>query len=220
MTTEKLTYRSRDGLSIEAELDAPPDEKAALVLCHPHPKMGGTMHAPLLLALRDELCACGWTVLRFNFRGIGASEGEPSLGAQEVDDAIGAVALLRERAQERIAIAGWSFGAAVAVRAAAEDDSLVGCVGIAPAVRPQQDVTIGLPRPDELDLGVPLLFVCGANDEVVSAAECRDWVAAFDHGDYVEMASANHFFWGRYDKLTATVAGWLDERVRGRPPQR
>ena len=213
MNTARLTLSTSDGLSIEAALDAPPRSKAGIVLCHPHPQMGGTMNAPLLVALRDELVAREWTVLRFNYRGIGESEGEASLGVEEVDEATAAVEFLRARSPRPAAIAGWSFGGAVAVRAAAEDDSLVGCVGIAPSVEPKPDVSAGLPPPDDLDLGVPLLFVCGHNDDVVSPAACREWTSAFAHGDYVEVPAANHFFWGKYERLTAIVSDWLDARL-------
>ncbi|MFN2490316.1 MAG: alpha/beta hydrolase [Actinomycetota bacterium] len=213
--TERLTFRSEDGLSIEAELDAPPNAKAGLVLCHPHPQMDGTMNAPLLLALRDELTSRRWIVLRFNFRGVGASEGESSLGGAELAETRAAIAVLRRRdAELPLAIAGWSFGGAVAVRAAAEDDSLVGCVGIAPAVRAEPDVTDGLPPADELDLGVPLLFVCGAQDEVVDPEDCRAWSEAIEHADLVEVEAANHFFWGRYAKLATIVTDWLDGKLK------
>lgn len=185
-----------------------------LVLCHPHPRMGGTMNAPLLLALRDALLGRGWAVLRFNFRGIGASEGTCSTGEDEVADAMGAVSEARRRAPGTpVALAGWSFGAAVAVRAAALDDSLLGCVAIAPAVQPKRDVTAGLPAAEDLDLGVPLLFVCGRNDAVVAAADCRRWIEAVEASDLVEIEGANHFFWGRYDQLTNAVGEWLCARV-------
>ncbi|HEX2050233.1 MAG TPA: alpha/beta hydrolase, partial [Actinomycetota bacterium] len=117
------TLRSDDGLALEAAIDEPGRPPvAAVVVCHPHPRMGGTMDAPLLLALRDALVARSWAVLRFNFRGVGASEGEASDGIAEVADARGALAEARRRWPDApLALAGWSFGAAVAVRAEAGD---------------------------------------------------------------------------------------------------
>ncbi len=129
MSTDEVTFESSDGLTLEAILDDPDEPRAALVLCHPHPKMGGTMNAPLLAALTARMTGDGWTVLRFNFRGIGKSEGDATTGIDEVQDAKGAIAYMRHRTPDLpLAIAGWSFGAAVAIRTAAEDDSLVGCV--------------------------------------------------------------------------------------------
>jgi uncharacterized protein len=185
-----------------------------VVMCHPHPNMGGTMNAPLLLALGDDLTARGWAVLHFNFRGVGASEGRPSDGTDEVADAAAAIAEARTRARDApVALAGWSFGGAVAVRAAERDDSLAGCAVVAPAVRPKQGVTAGLPPAEDLDLGVPLLFVCGANDTVVSPEDCKTWIDGVPAGSYVEIAGANHFFWGRYEKLCSVVGDWLDHTL-------
>ena len=169
------------------------------------------MNAPLLLALRDAFTRRGWAVLRFNFRGIGTSEGESSIGLEEVDDAAGALASARERwAGVPIVLAGWSFGAAVAVRLAERDDSLAACVAIAPAVRAQENVTAGLPAPFDAELDVPLLVVCAANDEVAPCSDCEDW-ARQARADSRTISGANHFFWGKYERLAAELEQWLDE---------
>ena len=214
MSTDEVTFESSDGLTLEAILDDPDEPRAALVLCHPHPKMGGTMNAPLLAALTARMTGDGWTVLRFNFRGIGKSEGDATTGIDEVQDAKGAIAYMRHRTPDLpLAIAGWSFGAAVAIRTAAEDDSLVGCVAIAPAVKEKPEVTAGLPPPDEMDLGVPLLIVAAANDELVETEDCKAWVAGIPHAKVVVIPAANHFFWAKYDSLGDEVAGWLNGSI-------
>lgn len=204
-----LRIRSTDGLGLEAILDTPPEPRATLVLCHPHPKMGGTMNAPLLTAVADDLVRREWAVLRFNFRGIGASEGEHGLGIDEVADALGAVAEAKERFDAPVAIAGWSFGGAVAIRAAAATPSLAGVIGIAPAISSKPGITAGLPDPEGVDLGPPLLIVCGANDELVDPEEARAWTSTVG-GRFVEMKGANHFFWAKYDALADVVGDFLD----------
>ena len=211
--TESLTITSRDGLSLEAALDAPDAPRAVLVLCHPHPQMGGTMNAPLLLALRDGMLARGWAVLRFNFRGNGASEGVSGTGVDEVADAGGA-ADYAATAFDGLprAVAGWSFGAAVAVRLAATDASFVGCAAIAPAVDEKPGITAGLPPPGRLGVEVPLLVVYAANDKQVSPDACSAWGSAAG-ADVVRVAGANHFFWAKYDQLSKIVGDWLDERL-------
>ncbi|HEX2295008.1 MAG TPA: alpha/beta fold hydrolase [Actinomycetota bacterium] len=211
--TEELTVRSRDGLALEAELDAPESPKAVLVLCHPHPQMGGTMNAPLLLAVRDEMVRRGWAVLRFNFRGIGSSEGEPGTGVDEVADAGGAadhVAARFEGAPR--AVAGWSFGGAVAVRLAATEPAFVGCVAIAPAVDEKPGITAGLPPPARLSVEIPLLVVYAANDKQVAPEACSAWGEAAG-ADVVRVEGANHFFWAKYEQLSKIVGEWLDERL-------
>jgi uncharacterized protein len=212
--TETLTITSRDGLALEAALDGPAEPAAVLVLCHPHPQLGGTMSAPLLLALADELAAAGWAVVRFNFRGIGRSGGESSTGEAEVADSGGALDYARERFPGLpVAIAGWSFGAAVAVRTAAEDPDLAACVAIAPAVRPKEGVTAGLPDPSGLNLRMPVLLICGANDHLVDPADCTAWAEAVDAAEVEVMKGANHFYWGKYDDLAERVVGFLTDAI-------
>lgn len=208
----RLTITSTDGLTLEAVLDAPADPRAALVLCHPHPRMGGTMNAPLLVALVQHLVSEGWAVLRFNFRGIGDSEGIAGIGHDELADAAGAVADIRARYDLPTAIAGWSFGGAVAIRTAARHPELTAIVGIAPAVKEKEGITAGLPSPDEISLAGELLVVVGVNDELVDPADARAWTEAAG-GHYVEMKGANHFFWGKYDDLSTTVAAFLEDAL-------
>jgi len=206
----RTTFSSRDGLSLEAELDAPAAAHAGLVICHPHPRMGGTMDAPLLLALRDALTARGWVVLRFNFRGVGASEGTSSTGEEETTDAGGAIDFLRRRSGDLpIAIAGWSFGAAVALQVAAAEPDMIACVAMAPPVNPKPGITSGLPP--ELRVEIPVLVVSGANDEVVSPSDCAAFVDRLPNARYVELAGANHFFWAKYDDLAGVVTNFLDD---------
>lgn len=206
--TESITLRSADGLTLEAELDRSEDAGATVVICHPHPKMGGTMNAPLLIALRDDLVSRGWNVLRFNFRGIGSSEGTSSTGSEELQDAAGAVMHARSLGVP-IALAGWSFGAAVALRTSAVEEDLLGCVAIAPAIDEKPGVTEGVPS--GVEPRCPVLLVVGANDELVEPQRGQAW--ASDHGATFEsMKGANHFFWAKYETLTTTVGDWLDAR--------
>lgn len=204
-----MTIRSRDGLALEAEIDRADGAKATLVLCHPHPKMGGTMNAPLLLTIRDEMVARSWNVLRFNFRGVGTSEGEKETGTPELQDALGAVDEARKLGAP-VALAGWSFGASVAIRLTGELDDLLGCVAIAPGIDVKPDITEGVP--DDVQPRCPVFIVIGHNDEQVSPARAREW--ADRHGaTFEEVKGANHFFWAKYDDLTELVCNWLDERI-------
>jgi alpha/beta superfamily hydrolase len=214
MTDERIVCRSTDGLDLEAVVQESSSPTRAFVFCHPHPQMGGTMNAPLLLAVQERLVSGGWAVLRFNFRGIGSSEGESSDGIPEVADAEGAVATARERWPGLpIAIGGWSFGAAVAIRVALRDPALAACTAIAPAVIPRPGITAGVPDPEEASFSSPVLVVCGSNDKQVTTAEVKEWAERVG-ARYVEVAGANHFFWGKYDQLAGIVAGWLDEVVQ------
>lgn len=162
------------------------------------------MDAPLLLALRDEMTSRGWAVARFNFRGVGSSEGAFANGEDEVADAGGALDFARRRLGDLpVALAGWSFGGSVALRVAAAEPDVVACVAIAPAIAPKET----------LPIQAPVLVICGSNDEQVSPADCRALADRLPNARYVEVPGANHFFWAKYDVLTRAVATFLDEVV-------
>lgn len=211
--TSNTWLRSTDGLALEAAIDEAADPEGIVVFCHPHPKMGGTMNAPLLVAVTAFLNERAWEVVRFNFRGIGASEGDASTGEAEVADARGALAFARtHRPRLPLALMGWSFGGAVALRTAALEPDLRACIAIAPAITPKPGITAGVPPARELDVKVPLLVVCGANDQQVEADACRAW-AREAGAEYIEMRGANHFFWAKYDDLAGAVAGYLARQL-------
>jgi uncharacterized protein len=202
-----VKVESIDGLVLEAELDRPESARKIAVICHANPQMQGTMRSPLLLAIRDSLAVLEWGVLRFNYRGVGTSEGEFGGGSGEVADALGALNAARSEISGPIVLIGWSFGGAIAVRAAAQDGAVSACVAIAPAVE-----ATDLSAAGELGLSAPILVVCGANDDTVSPESCRMWADA-SQAEYVEIPAANHFFWAKYEALTATIARWLEKVV-------
>ena len=210
MITEETAFQSSGGIVLEGAVDLPGASAAAIgILCHAHPKMGGTMNAPLLLAVRDELVGRQWGCLRFNFRGVGKSQGAPGRGIDEVADVAAATGVVRKRFPEvPYALLGWSFGAAVALRQAAADDAAVACVAIAPAVRERPGLTAGLARAGAGTFAHPVLVVVGSNDRETPAEHAREWATGAG-ADYREVAGANHFFWAKYDQLASLIADWL-----------
>jgi len=125
--------------SLEARVRAASHAVRAVVLCHPHPLYGGSMHSPVPLAIAKNLSEhddgrIAW--LRFNFRGVGSSEGTYDEGRGEVDDARAAIAFIRAAAPSaRIAVCGHSFGSWVGLRAAALESSVDRALLIAPSAR-------------------------------------------------------------------------------------
>lgn len=211
MISETVAVTTADGVTLEGALDSEGSPGASLLLCHPHPQMGGTMNAPLLLALREELLPRRWAVLRFNFRGIGGSRGESGTGEAETHDVRAGLAFLRSRFPGLpLAIAGWSFGAAVAVNVACDDHDLAGCVAIAPAVSAKPGITAGIPAPDLCDISCPIMVVVGSNDDQVSPTECKQWSHGMHGATFIEVPGANHFFWAKYETLTSIIAEFLD----------
>ena len=216
--SEALTISSIDGLTLEARVDAPSQPVGVVVACHPHPQAGGTMNAPLLNALTEALMAQERAVVRFNFRGIGASEGSPGDGTAEVADALGAVAFARERYEDLpLALLGWSFGASVAIRIAGEVEGLEAIVAIAPPVAGRSGYSVGLP--ESLASDAPVLVIAGANDTHTDPDAQRAW-AEKTGARFVSLKGANHFFWAKYDDLAEVVTEFLagpDEEPASRP---
>src|SRR5271169_6196318 len=102
----------------------------AAVVCHPHPLYGGTLHNKVVFHAMKALNSFGYPVLRFNFRGTGLSEGEHSNGIGEVEDVRAALDWLEREFNLPIIFAGFSFGAAVGLRAAYADDRIPAVIGV------------------------------------------------------------------------------------------
>ncbi len=206
--SEAVVFRSTDSLELEGAIDEAPDPRGVVVFCHPHPKDGGTMNAPLLEAVSESLVAAAWNVVRFNFRGVGASDGTSGDGTAEVADAQGALSFARERfGSLATVLGGWSFGASVAVRTATDQD-VAAVIAIAPPVEGRTGYSVGLPQ--TVDLDVPLLVISGANDKQTAPDQQREW-AARNRARYIELRGANHFFWGKYDDLAVGITSFLEQ---------
>lgn len=148
----------------------------------------------------------GFTALRFNFRGTGASEGSYDEGLGELDDALAALEWLRsETASGPRWLAGFSFGAAIAIRAAVID-KVDGLVSVAPAV---SRFASGLDRQPEC----PWLIVQGDEDELVGIDETIDWLNGLEPGpELVVLAGAEHFFHGRLIELRDVVERFVTKK--------
>jgi alpha/beta superfamily hydrolase len=214
MTVEPLSFQSADGLALEGELHKPPAPVGAIVICHAHPRMQGTMKSPLLIAIAEDCVRRDLGVLRFNFRGVGNSEGTGSDGIDEVADVMGAIDLARKTFPEHpFGLAGWSFGGAIAARSAAQADGISACALVAPSTVERPGAIAALPPARELGLKCPTLVVCGSNDKVVLPADCRAWAEDARDVRYTEINAANHFFWAKYDALTEIVGSFLQDQI-------
>ena len=117
MSTRRITIKSDGGL--EAILNEQ-GRRGGVVICHPHPLFGGSMYNNVVEAVEEGFVLSGFSTLRFNFRGVGDSEGAYDEGNGEVNDVIAACKFMRDLpgAGGRLVLAGYSFGAWVASRAA------------------------------------------------------------------------------------------------------
>jgi uncharacterized protein len=171
----------------------------AAVICHPHPLFGGTLHNKVVHTLARTLRAAGAATLRFNFRGVGASEGTHDGGAGEIQDALAAVAWARVRwPGAPLVLAGFSFGGAVAIQAAGAAGP-AWLITVAPAVDRVNLEQLELPRCD-------WLVVQGAADDVVAADSVVQWMARWAPQARVRvLTGVGHFFHGRLHELQACL---------------
>ena len=189
--------------AIECAIDKPADGTARglAVLCHPHPLHGGTMDNKVVQTLARAFVGLGYTAVRFNFRGIGLSQGAWDEGRGEVDDASAVIQAHRLPGQALV-VGGFSFGGYVASHAAARlpaEQAAERVVLIAPAVA---NFTLAAVPADTL-------VVHGEADDVVPLAACFDW-ARPQSLPITVLPGAGHFFHGQLPVLKQIVVGaWL-----------
>lgn len=207
--TEDLTLTTHDGLALTAELATADEPRAAMVLCHPHPQAGGTMRSLVISALFGALPTIGVTCLRFDFRGVGTSEGVYDEGDAERLDARAAVGALYDRIPEGLplVLAGWSFGADVAL--SVHDAAVRAWLAIACPLRYVHalDALDDDPRPKWI--------VLAEHDEVRDPAEVRPEVERWPNTTITVVGGASHFFVGRTDRLVTLATGLVDALTAG-----
>ena len=192
---------------LEAMLELPNEQDPVgnAVICHPHPQHGGTMHNKVAHTLARAFVRLGFAALRFNFRGTERSEGEYDDGNGELDDALAAIAWMRERDPETpMWLAGFSFGAAIAVKAAVATQ-VDGLVSVAPAI---SRFASGLDAQPQC----PWLIAQGDEDELVDVEETVEWVDGLDPGpELLIIPGGEHFFHGRLMELREAVSEFVEE---------
>lgn len=190
---------------LEAVLEVAPEHApiGSVVVCHPHPQQGGTLQNKVVHTLARSFMRLGFAALRFNFRGTGQSEGEFDEGNGELDDALVAIEWMRCRdSQSPVWVAGFSFGAAIAVKAAVAT-RVDGLISVAPAVA---RFATGLKsQPD-----CPWLVIQGDQDELVDLEETIKWLNSLEPGpELLIVPGGEHFFHGRLIELRDSVSEFV-----------
>jgi len=203
--TEKLRLHGAAGV-IEAQRDVPPDGAASrgvAVIAHPHPLFGGTMDNKVVQTLARAFVASGWTAVRFNFRGVGASEGAHDEGRGETEDF--AAVLAQVAPDGPVAVAGFSFGGFVTVNAlpalwAAREVQQVVLVGTS--------VARVVPPPLPEGALERTVVVHGEADDTVALSAVMDW-ARPQSLPVTVVPAGGHFFHGQLPLLKNLVARHL-----------
>jgi len=209
------------GLTLEAALALPAGARAGVVVCHPHPQYGGDMDSPVVTATAQACAGAGLAALRFNFRGVGDSGGAWDEGRGEQDDVRAALAHLRNRLPPAapLALAGYSFGAAMSAAVAGAGEPLAGLALVAPplAMRPWQP-------PASLAVRGPVLLLAGSADQYCPAAALAALGRALPRATVTVLDGVDHFFFGGLDRLASAAGSWAaaiswdgGRRGRGEP---
>jgi alpha/beta superfamily hydrolase len=196
---------------LEAILWTPPAGAAppfAALVCHPHPLFGGTMHNKVIYQAAKSLSSLGLPVLRFNFRGAGASAGTHDRGRGEQGDVRAALDFLAaEFRGVPLLLAGFSFGSWVGLRVGCEDQRVTHLIGLGAPVNDSDFSYLS-------ECAKPKLFVQGGNDQFGALDKLTALVASLP-GDnrVVEVPGVDHFFTGKLDELDRAITSWVSERV-------
>lgn len=206
MNEERTSFSSAE-LSLEAMIARPASTiQHGAVVCHPHPLYGGSMFNNVVESALEAMWRLGWATLRFNFRGVGRSEGVHSGGDGEADDAVAAVHFLASElglAPQTIALAGYSFGAMAAIRAAASLPDLRALILIALPLR--------MAAGDALDkLAVPVILAAGDSDDYCPATQLETLQQTLGSRGQVQIIrGSDHFFGGYEAQLTEALEPML-----------
>jgi uncharacterized protein len=191
------------GPELEARVRAPAGATRGVVLCHPHPLYGGSMHSPVPLAIAKRIAEArgdAVAVLRFNFRGVGGSAGAYDDGRGEVDDVRAALAELRGRSpRARITVCGHSFGSWVGLNAARGDGGVDRVALVAPSTR-----FFSFDAAAARGAAEQIAIFIGDQDEFCDVPEARALASALD-AEITVLEGFDHHFTRSRRALADTV---------------
>ena len=214
-TQQDIFFQSGE-LAIEATIHLPSETGRfpGVVICHPHPRYGGDMYNVIVATLARSLCDAGIAALRFNFRGVDMSEGSFDGGIGEIQDAeeaISYLSLCENIDASRVGIAGYSFGAAVALAAAGRSNLAQAVATVACPSRVFNEMSAQ-------ELLIPKLLMLGEHDHDFPAQQFKFMARRFTDPKTVEVIrGADHFFGGHVAEVVELATDffrqWLvDER--------
>jgi len=205
---------SASGIVLEGILEKPEGEPPvpAVAVCHPHPLYGGDMYNNVVSVICQALAQESVASLRFNFRGVGRSEGNHEEGVGEQDDVVAALDFLQSSDgvdKGRLGLAGYSFGTRVVMPVALRDSRV-------------RAVALVSPFLDDADwqrvktYGVPKLFICGSEDSFISPHKVKRLVGeAAPPSECDVVFGADHFWCGFEGKIGRKVADFFKAAFHG-----
>jgi uncharacterized protein len=207
MIQKRIEFPCQD-LTLEGVFFLPDGEGpfGLLVICHPHPLYGGDMNNKVVYKICKQAGEKGFAWLKFNFRGVGRSQGSFGDGIGEKEDAKAAIDFGVSQGKidpEKIGICGYSFGSSVAFAVAVEETRVQGVAGISPFIQPD----------DLLDqYRKPKLFISGAHDEFLDPQNLEQQVRKLpEPKELIIYPEVDHFWFGFEDPMAEKVAQFFDK---------
>jgi alpha/beta superfamily hydrolase len=204
LTEQRVSLPTRDGLQLEGLFSREKDKGGgSVILCHPHPLYGGDMDNNVVVALQGALAQKGFSTLRFNFRGVGGSEGGYSAGGAEVEDVQAAVQFAAGEDDGPLSLAGYSFGAYAGVQGVAQDDRVKALVCISPPVALYDFASLR-------EEWRPKLVVTGKRDLICPVNDVEELFLSLPQPKMLHIVDgADHFWWGIEDQVGNYVIDFL-----------
>jgi uncharacterized protein len=205
---EPVRFGTEDGVSLEGEIRRPETPPlGSAVICHAHPRHGGSKDHPILWALRNDLASRAFVVLAFNFRGTMRSAGTYGAGHAETRDVDAAIGRVREEAAGPTLVCGWSFGANVALREALADDRAGALALIGLPLEPADVEIPPTPGPSELRVFTrPTLLLAGEGDVYCPPPRLEALAGTMPKAEVVIVPGTDHFLW-HHEKAVAETVG-------------
>jgi alpha/beta superfamily hydrolase len=198
---EHITFQSEAG-RVEGRLGKDNPDKG-VVITHPHPQYGGDMDNPVVGAIRNAYRQNGYTTLRFNFRGVGGSQGHFADGIGETQDVRAALSYLKDSGINQVDLAGYSFGAWVNANLIAQSSDIAGMVMVSPPVAFIEFKDIN--RIDCLKL-----IVSGSRDDIAPPDLINQMKPIWNPQTRFEIIDgADHFYWGYLDRLAEVLVKYI-----------
>ena len=218
MRQSAVTFKTK-GLNFEGVVATPddadgktPEEKIpGVVICHPHPLFGGNMDNNVVLAVAFELVKQGFAVLRFNFRGVGNSEGEHTKGEKEFEEALGALDFMRAWQQvdgNRVGILGYSFGTGVILGSPALQKRPKVFAFVSPSIERLKSTSL---QKDKR----PKFIITGNRDKLAGAEGLQEVLDSFvQPPEFHVIDGADHFWMGRESQMVPLVSQFFLENLK------
>ncbi|MCF6806947.1 alpha/beta hydrolase [Thiotrichales bacterium 19S9-12] len=189
---------------LEVALDFPKEQTnsdTVAVICHPHPLFQGTMNNKVVTTIAKAFNQVGILAARFNYRGVGKSDGNYDDGIGEINDLISVVSWLRsQNMAKNVILAGFSFGGAIAYKGSTKIDDVSMLLMVSPSTKNFNLNQALVPK-------MPLFVILSEDDEVIDARETFDFLINDFKGPYhlLKLTKAGHFFHGRLIELRQEI---------------